>query len=183
MVAGGIGGPRLPMKGRLQNPESKARDCPGCGRTYKRPQLPSLWPPPYPPHGHVPVKLDHGQEARQLSTYTATGVYKVRQPCGQPGRGAPGRETVLSPWRPSITPAGCWSCSSRRRSGGEGAGRRPLGNCIPGDLAGALRSFYEPQEPSHTRALVVHGEFQAQYGQAMKLLLSCNWILQAAVEF
>jgi len=30
---------------------------------------------------------------------------------------------------------------------------------------------------------LVHREFQAQYGQAMKLLLSCNWILLAAVGF
>ena len=45
----GIGEPLLPMKGRLQNPESKARDCAGCGRTHRRPQ------PSSPPSGHLLV--------------------------------------------------------------------------------------------------------------------------------
>ena len=34
----GTGEPRLPTKRRLQSPESKARGCPGCDRTHRRPQ-------------------------------------------------------------------------------------------------------------------------------------------------
>lgn len=68
----------------------------------------------------------------------------------------------------------------------EGGGREggPLGNCIPGDLAGALQKLLtEPTGAQSLKLTLVHREFQAQYGQAMKLLLSCNWILQAAVGF
>lgn len=139
------------MKGRLQNPEFKARDCPGCGRTKRpQPQLLSLWPPSYPP----PVNWMPAQEARQLSAHC--GVYKVRAALWSAWKGHQGGNSP-EPLE-AQHPLPCWVLSVWvEGEGSGGAGKRALGNCIPGDLAGALQKLLtEPTGAQSLKLTLVH---------------------------
>lgn len=181
----GIGEPRLPMKGgsRTQN---------------RRPETALAVAGPTRDLSLAPLPLATAQDHTFLSS-PVTGCRPKRpgsslhivgfirwQPCGQLWKGHARSETVLEPLEAQHPP--CWVLELLRQKEKwrEGAGKEgSWGTASPGIWQGRLQKLFNRAHgsPVTLKLTLVHREFQAQYGQAKKLLLSCNWILQAAVGF